>query len=106
SLAQFTALTSSDSSANALYNPFAAVPSMHVAFALMLGVPMATMVRHVWAKVLWLIYPFVVTFVVFAPANHWWCDAFTGALVAGLAWVAAIFCARLRPTAWAWVPPT
>ena len=29
------------SSADALYNPFAAVPSMHVAFALMLGVPMA-----------------------------------------------------------------
>jgi len=106
SVAQFTGLTSSDSSANALYNPFAAVPSMHVAFALMLGVPMATMVRHVWAKVLWLIYPFVVTFVVVATANHWWFDAFTGALVAGLAGVAAIFCARLRPTAWAWVPPT
>ena len=106
SVAQFTGLTSSDSSANALYNPFAAVPSMHVAFALMLGVPMATMVRHVWAKALWLIYPFVVTFVVVATANHWWFDAFTGALVAGLAGVAAIFCARLRPTAWAWVPPT
>ncbi len=106
SVAQFTGLTSSDSSANALYNPFAAVPSMHVAFALMLGVPMATMVRHVWAKALWLIYPFIVTFVVVATANHWWFDAFTGALVAAVAAVAAIFCARLRPTAWAWVPPT
>ena len=31
---------------NALYNPFAAVPSMHVAFALMLGVPMAAMARR------------------------------------------------------------
>ncbi len=41
SVAHYTGLTSTDSSANALYNPFAAVPSMHVAFALMLGVPMA-----------------------------------------------------------------
>ena len=34
------ASTSSDSSVNALVNPYAAVPSMHVGFALMLGVPM------------------------------------------------------------------
>jgi hypothetical protein len=106
SVAHFTGLTASDSSANALYNPFAAVPSMHVAFALMLGVPMASMVRHAWARALWLVYPFVVTFVVVATANHWWFDAFTGALVAGVAAVAAVFFARLRPAAWAWVPPT
>ena len=28
-----------EQSANVLYNPFAAVPSMHVAFALMIAVP-------------------------------------------------------------------
>ena len=37
SVAHFTGLTAEGSSADALYNPFAAVPSMHVAFALMLG---------------------------------------------------------------------
>ena len=31
---------------NALFNPFAAVPSMHVAFALMIGCPLARLVTH------------------------------------------------------------
>ena len=30
---------------NALFNPYAAVPSMHVAFALMIGWPLARLVR-------------------------------------------------------------
>jgi hypothetical protein len=105
SVAQFTGLTAKGSSAAALYNPFAAVPSMHVAFALMLGVPMARMARHRWAKALWLAYPWLVTFVVVATANHWWFDAFTGALVAGVSALAAVLFARWRPAAWSWMPP-
>ena len=57
SVAHFTGLTAEGSSADALYNPFAAVPSMHVAFALMLGVPMASMARRRWVKALWLVLP-------------------------------------------------
>jgi hypothetical protein len=106
SVAQFTGLTSEGSSADALYNPFAAVPSMHVAFALMLGVPMARMARRAWVKTLWLLYPGLVTFVVVATANHWWFDAFTGALTAGIAALAAMAFARARPAAWAWMPGT
>ena len=105
SVAEFTGLTAQNSSADALYNPFAAVPSMHVAFALMLGIPMAYGARHMWAKVLWLIYPAMVSFVVVATANHWWFDAFTGAVTAGLAALAAMAFARVRPAAWAWLPP-
>ena len=59
SVAQLTGLTESGSSADALYNPFAAVPSMHVAFALMLGLPMARMARRRWVSALWLAYPAV-----------------------------------------------
>ena len=106
SVAQFTGLTGDGSSADALYNPFAAVPSMHVAFALMLGIPMARMARRAWAKALWVLYPALVTFVVVATANHWWFDAFTGALTAGLAALAAMAFARARPAAWAWMPGT
>ena len=104
SVAQFTGVTAEGSSADALYNPFAAVPSMHVAFALMLGVPMASMARRAWVKALWLVYPVLVTFVVVATANHWWFDAFTGALVAAVAALAAVGFARIRPAAWAWMP--
>ena len=52
---------------------------MHVAFALMLGVPMARIARHAWVRGLWCAYPALVTFVVIATANHWWFDAFLGA---------------------------
>src|SRR4051794_17828134 len=90
---------------NALFNPFAAVPSMHVAFALMLGMPMASMARRRWARVLWRVYPLLVTFVVVATANHWWFAAFLGAAPAAVSALAArgVF-ARARPDAWAWDP--
>ena len=42
SVADFTGV-SSDSDVNALFNPYAAVPSMHVGFALMLAMPMIRM---------------------------------------------------------------
>ena len=105
SVAQLTGLTAEGSSADALYNPFAAVPSMHVAFALMLAAPMATMTSRRWVKAFWLSYPALVTFVVVATANHWWFDAFTGALTAAVAAFAALLFARWRPAAWAWMPP-
>lgn len=104
SVAEFTGVDSDSGSTNLLFNPFAAVPSMHVAFALMLGIPMSRMVRRRWAQVLWLIYPIVVAFVVVATANHWWFDAFLGALTAGIsAWCALLF-GRARPKAWSWNP--
>jgi membrane-associated phospholipid phosphatase len=106
SVAEFTGITASGSSADALYNPFAAVPSMHVAFALMLGVPMAAMARRRVAKVLWYAYPLLVTWVVVVTGNHWWFDAAAGAAVAAVSAVAAVGFARTRPAAWSWVPAT
>ena len=91
------------SSANVLYNPFAAVPSMHVAFALMIGIPAAKLVKHRPLKWLWLTYPVLVSLTVVLTANHWWLDAFLGALVAALsAALAAEGLGRLRPEAWSW----
>lgn len=92
-----------EQSANVLYNPFAAVPSMHVAFALMIAVPAIMLVKRRVFKVLWGIYPFVVTFVVMVTANHFWLDAALGAMVAALsAYAAYAAFARARPEAWAW----
>jgi membrane-associated phospholipid phosphatase len=92
-----------ENSANVLYNPYAAVPSMHVAFALMIAVPAFFLVRNRVLKWLWAVYPAVVTFVVMATANHFWLDAALGALVAGAAASAASYAfARARPEAWAW----
>jgi membrane-associated phospholipid phosphatase len=94
---------SAESNANVLYNPFAAVPSMHVAFALMIAVPAVQLIRRRPLKVLWALYPALVTFVVVVTANHWWLDAALGALVAVVSAVAASAAlARARPEAWAW----
>ena len=88
-------------SASVLYNPFAAVPSMHVAFALIVGISAAALVRHRILKVIWCTYPVLVTFVVVVTANHFWLDAALGAAVAALAtWGASAGLARLRPEAW------
>jgi hypothetical protein len=84
-------------------NPYAAVPSMHVAFSLMLAVPAIMLVRRRVFKVLWAFYPPLITLVVIATGNHWWFDAFAGAVVAALATlVARTVLSRLRPLAWAW----
>jgi hypothetical protein len=48
SVAAFTGVKADSASADLLFNPFAAVPSMHVAFALMIGVTMAHLVRRRW----------------------------------------------------------
>jgi membrane-associated phospholipid phosphatase len=92
-----------ETSADVLYNPFAAVPSMHVAFALMIAVPAVMLVRNRVLKGLWAVYPLVVTFVVMVTANHFWLDAALGALVAAVsAYAASAAFARARPEAWAW----
>ena len=56
SVAAFTGVEADSASADLLFNPYAAIPSMHVAFALMLGVAMAKIVRRRWARALWLAY--------------------------------------------------
>ena len=103
-VADLTGVTASGGSTDVLYNAFAAVPSMHVGFALMLGVPMAGLVRSRWARGLWLAYPLLVSFVVVVTANHWWLDAALGAAVAAVSAYAAGGLARVRPQVWAFRP--
>jgi membrane-associated phospholipid phosphatase len=92
-----------EGSANVLYNPYAAVPSMHVAFALMIAIPAVMLVRRRALKLLWAIYPAIVSFVVVATGNHFWIDGALGAAVAAVsAYAASAAFARLRPEAWGW----
>ena len=94
---------SAENTAGLLYNPFAAVPSMHVAFALMIAIPAFFLVRNRVLRGLWAAYPAVVTFVVIVTANHYWLDAALGAMVAAVsACAASAAFARARPEAWAW----
>ena len=87
------------------FNPYAAVPSMHVAFSLIVAIPTMLIVRRRILKVIWAFYPLLITFVVIVTGNHWVMDAIAGAAVAGVsALVAARVLSRLSPGAWAWRP--
>ena len=64
-------------------NPYAAMPSLHTADALIVGVALAMLVRPLWLKVLWLLWPCWVAFALMASGNHFWLDIAMGvALVA------------------------
>jgi hypothetical protein len=90
----------SSASMSALFNPYAAVPSMHVAFALIIGWPLARLARHSAVRILWVLYPFLMTFVIVVTANHFILDALLGALTAAVSVYGASCLARVRPAAW------
>jgi membrane-associated phospholipid phosphatase len=101
SIAVFTHARVENEPISALLNLYAAVPSMHVCFALMVGWPLARLVRPRPLKVAWFLYPFLVTFVVVATGNHYIVDAVLGALTAALSAVLSKqLLARARPHAW------
>jgi hypothetical protein len=102
SVSDFTGVKVSHSSAamNALFNPYAAVPSMHVAFAFMIGWPLALLVRPRVVRFAWAVYPFLMVFVIVATANHFILDALLGAMTAAVSAYGARRLARIRPAAW------
>jgi hypothetical protein len=106
SVSDLTGMHVSHASASmtALFNPYAAVPSMHVAGALMIGWPLASLSRTRVAGILWRLYPLLIAFVIVATANHFILDALLGALTAGVSAVGARRLARFRPAAWRFSP--
>jgi len=66
-------------------NQFAAMPSLHAADSLIVGVMLAFIVRRKVFKALWLLWPAWVWFSVMATGNHFWLDIVAGIAVAALA---------------------
>jgi membrane-associated phospholipid phosphatase len=81
-LAQFGSLNHGSALIEAASNPYAAMPSLHAADALIVGVTLALILKHWWAKALWLAWPAWVWFSVMATGNHFWLDIVAGVLVA------------------------
>ena len=63
-------------------NPYAAMPSLHAADALIVGVVLFSVCRSAWAKTLWAAWPVWVWFSVMATGNHFWLDCIAGVGVA------------------------
>jgi membrane-associated phospholipid phosphatase len=84
-LAQFGGLNHGSGLVELAANPYAAMPSLHAADALIVGLSLAVVCRHWWSKAIWLLWPAWVWFAVMATGNHFWLDILAGIVVAMLA---------------------
>lgn len=101
----FTPIQQDSNSVSLLVNSYAAVPSMHIGFAAMVGGTVFFLARSRAVKVAAASYPLMVLFVVVMTANHYWLDALAGAIVAALsALTAKRLLAPQRPEDWGFGP--
>ncbi|WP_372407835.1 phosphatase PAP2 family protein [Streptomyces luteireticuli] len=66
-----------------LTNQYAAMPSLHVGWALWCGAVLWRYGRSAWTKVAGVAYPLAITLVVMGTANHYFLDAVAGTAVMG-----------------------
>ena len=75
-------------------NPYAAMPSLHTAYALTIGITAITVTRSPLVRLVWALYPGLVVFSIVSTANHWLLDAIAGAGVACCAFLIAFALTR------------
>jgi PAP2 superfamily len=92
-----TGLALDSSLTTSFYNELAAVPSLHVGFAVVVGMAVAASLRHPVLKVLaWLWGP-AIGLAVVATGNHYVFDIAAGVVAAGLGYLLGAAVARARP---------
>ncbi|MFJ4974296.1 phosphatase PAP2 family protein [Streptomyces coeruleorubidus] len=69
---------------DSLSNQFAAMPSLHFGWALMVAVGLIVATRSRWRR-LWLLHPLLTLLVIVGTANHYWLDAIAATALLGLA---------------------
>jgi membrane-associated phospholipid phosphatase len=77
-------------------NPYAAMPSLHTAYALTIGTTGVLVCRSLMARAIWAFYPLLVVYSIVATGNHFVLDAVAGAGVAGYALLLSLAIARGR----------
>ena len=88
---------------SALYNPYAAVPSMHIGYAAIVGAALVRYGRSPWLRAAGAVYPCFVLLVIVATGNHFFFDAAMGLMVAAAAALLTAGCIRCS-AATAFVP--
>ena len=92
-----TGLALDSSLTTSFYNELAAVPSLHVGFAVVIGIALAAALRNPALKVLaWLWGP-AIGLAVVATGNHYVFDIAAGVVAAGLGYALGTAVARARP---------
>jgi len=78
-----------------LANPYAAMPSLHIGYALFIALAVCMLARRRWLRALAIAYPVLVLVAIVATGNHYIVDAIGGALVVLAAYVFAV---NLQPS--------
>jgi len=81
-LADFGGLNHGSGLVEIAANPYAAMPSLHSADALIVGLVLFSVCRNRFFKAAWLLWPAWVWFSVMATGNHFWLDVLAGVIVA------------------------
>ncbi|MEU9207095.1 phosphatase PAP2 family protein [Streptomyces sp. NPDC048415] len=69
---------------DAMANQFAAMPSLHFGWALMVAIGLIVATRSRW-RWLWLLHPLLTLLVIVGTANHYWLDAIVATALLGIA---------------------
>ena len=77
-------------------NQLAAMPSLHIAWAVWCSVAIWRATGRVWIRTLGIVYPFVTAFAVLATGNHFVLDIVGGVLVALASFAIVGLASRLR----------
>jgi hypothetical protein len=72
-----------------LYNPFAAVPSLHFGYGLIVAVALVTLAERSVFRIGGAMYPGAMLLVIVATGNHFLIDAALGGLVVAVGWLTA-----------------
>ena len=89
-----TGLNLSSDFLGSLYNPIAAVPSLHFGYALAVGVALAGVMKRRSLRIAFALYPALMLLVIVATGNHFFFDAAAGGLVVAVGWLVASRLAR------------
>ncbi|MEU1403076.1 phosphatase PAP2 family protein [Streptomyces sp. NPDC005728] len=71
-------------SSDHLSNQFAAMPSLHFGWALMVAIGLIAATRSRWRR-LWLLHPLITLLVIVGTANHYWLDAIVATAMLAIA---------------------
>ena len=83
-------------------NQYAAMPSLHIAWAVWCVVAAGPVLRTRWTRLALMAYPWLTLFAVMVTANHYWIDAVGGLLAVVVAYPAGVLLARRLPP---WLAP-
>jgi membrane-associated phospholipid phosphatase len=86
-LKEYGGLWSFDSGAmTKVSNQYAAMPSLHCAWATWCALALWPIFRRRWARTLLVIYPFVTVLCIIVTGNHFWLDAIGGLVTLAVGW--------------------